>query len=109
MGDVLEVDYVVCPECGSHIEIDDVTRERFDEMFDDIGVDGRWVCFTCDWWECEADFDAWVRRSPMCGLYDSMLSWYMHAYLQSLKTGDSSWMDRRLPWCGQPDGAGDQA
>lgn len=54
-------EYVVCDECGSHFLLDSAYLHR---MFDpeDPEVTERWLGFTCDNDECEADCSALVRN-----------------------------------------------
>lgn len=62
------IEYVVCDECGSHILIDQETREReFDPG--DTDLKAKFWSLTCDNDECEADLMLEVRNpyyQPPC-------------------------------------------
>jgi hypothetical protein len=53
-------EYVVCDECGSHILIDVETRRLGFDPDDDLPE--KWIGFTCDNDECEADCSALIAN-----------------------------------------------
>jgi len=57
------IDFVVCDECRSHIELAvEWLEPYFEDMYlDDDDDDPVVIEFTCDNWECESDFAAEVK------------------------------------------------
>ena len=57
------VEYVECPQCGSHLLLESEWRESWiNEHCDDYGASSRCVFFTCDAEHCEYEFLAEVKK-----------------------------------------------
>lgn len=62
------VDYVVCPDCGSHVLLEPESG-WLDEYFWGIDEDVERIdiSFVCDWDPCGEDFTAEVHRDALAG------------------------------------------